>query len=161
MEHLYAPWRDEYVTSKTKGCPFCFAVANTDKDDETHVLYRSENCFLVMNKYPYTPGHFMVIPNQHIDNIESLDSEVWLEMSALVQKSVKLLKEDFGVNAVNIGMNLGENAGAGIAEHVHYHIVPRWGRDTNFITSISNTRVYSTDFENIYKKLKTLIEKNF
>jgi diadenosine tetraphosphate (Ap4A) HIT family hydrolase len=161
MDYLYAPWRDEYVSKKTKNCPFCFAVLNSEKDEETHVLYRSKNCFLVMNKYPYTPGHFMVIPNLHVDNIESLNSDIWQEMSSLVQKSVKLLKGDFGVKAVNIGMNLGADAGAGIAEHVHYHIVPRWGKDTNFITTIANTRVYSTDFEKIYKKLKKLIEKSF
>lgn len=107
MENIYAPWRDEYITNKQKGCPFCFIVNNLDKDDETHVLYRAKNCFLVMNKYPYNPGHFMVIPNLHVDNIESLDSEIWLEMSILVQKSVKLLKEDFGAMGVNIGMNLG------------------------------------------------------
>jgi diadenosine tetraphosphate (Ap4A) HIT family hydrolase len=161
MDRLYAPWRDEYVTGKREGCPFCFIFENPAKDEEHHVLYRSKNCFLVMNKYPYTPGHFMIIPNQHIDNIESLESDIWLEMSALVQKSVKLLKEDFGAHGVNIGMNLGTEAGAGIAEHVHYHLVPRWSRDTNFITSISECRIYSTDFEKVYKKLKKLLVKKF
>lgn len=161
MEHLYAPWRDEYISTKIEGCPFCFALCNPEKDEEHHVLYRSKNCFLIMNKYPYTPGHFMIIPNLHVDNIESLSSEIWLEMSTLVQKSVKLLKEDFRAHGVNIGMNLGAHAGAGIAEHVHYHLVPRWNRDTNFITSIGETRVFSTDFNRVYKKLKELIEKNF
>lgn len=161
MDNLYAPWRDEYVSTKTVGCPFCYIVENLDKDNECHVLYRAKHCFLVMNKYPYNPGHFMVIPNAHIDNIESLESEVWLEMSTLVQKSVKMLKEDFGVKGVNIGMNLGECGGAGIAEHVHYHLVPRWQRDTNFITAIGDTRIFSTDFERIYLKLKELIEKSF
>ena len=161
MDHLYAPWRDEYVAGEKKGCPFCYIVENRDKDEKTHVLYRSKNCFLVMNKYPYNPGHFMVIPNLHIDNIESLENEVWLEMSVLVQKSVKLLKNDFGAMGVNIGMNLGECGGAGIAEHVHYHIVPRWARDTNFITSIGDSRVFSTDFDRIYKKLKDIIEDKF
>jgi diadenosine tetraphosphate (Ap4A) HIT family hydrolase len=103
----------------------------------------------------------MVIPNLHVDGIEALPSEVWLEMSELVQKSVRLLKEEFRVDGVNIGMNLGECGGAGIAEHVHYHIVPRWRKDTNFITTIANTRVYSTDFEKIYVKLGNLILKKF
>ncbi len=161
MDRLYAPWRDEYVTQEQIGCPFCYAVENPEKKENLHVLGYFKNCFLVMNKYPYTPGHFMVIPNKHIDAIESLSSEVWLEMSELVQKSVKLLKEDFGAHGVNIGMNLGECGGAGIAEHVHYHIVPRWQKDTNFITAIANTRVYSTDFEMIYVKLKKLIEEKF
>ena len=161
MDNLYAPWRDEYVKGKTKGCPFCFITKDKSKDEEHHVLYHSKNCFLVMNKYPYTVGHFMVIPNLHVDGIELLGSEVWLEMSELVQKSVKLIKGRFGAHGVNIGMNLGECGGAGIAEHVHYHIVPRWQRDTNFITSIADTRVYSTDFNDIYKKLKKMIEEEF
>jgi diadenosine tetraphosphate (Ap4A) HIT family hydrolase len=161
MDYMYAPWRDEYINSKEKGCPFCNIVSDDSKDESRHVLYRTKNCFLVMNKYPYTPGHFMVIPNQHADAIEILSSEVWLEMSELVQKSVKLLKEEFGAHGVNLGMNLGECGGAGIAEHVHYHIVPRWQKDTNFITAIANTRVYSTDFEKIYKKLKNIINDKF
>ncbi len=119
MDYMYAPWRDDYINGKEKGCPFCNIVDDSSKDAQRHVLYRAKNCFLVMNKYPYTPGHFMVIPNTHTDAIENLPSEVWLEMSEYVQKSVKLLKEDFGVDGVNIGMNLGECGGAGIAEHVH------------------------------------------
>jgi diadenosine tetraphosphate (Ap4A) HIT family hydrolase len=161
MDYIYAPWRDEYINKKNAGCPFCNIVDNPDKDEEHHVLYRSKNCFLVMNKYPYSPGHFMVIPNLHVDNIESLESKNWLEMSELVQKSVKVLKEDFGSHGVNIGMNLGECGGAGIPGHVHYHLVPRWKTDVNFITSIAHTRVFSTDFERIYKKLRTIIREKF
>ena len=162
MDYMYAPWRDDYINGKEKGCPFC-NIANDDgsKDPERHVLYRAKNCFLVMNKYPYTPGHFMVIPNEHQNAIEDLPSEVWLEMSEFVQKSVKLLKEDFKADGVNIGMNLGECGGAGIAEHVHFHIVPRWKKDMNFITTIANTRVYSTDFQRIYEKLSNIIKEKF
>ncbi|SFV60305.1 HIT family protein [hydrothermal vent metagenome] len=155
---LYAPWRDEYVTNeKIEGCVFCHIAAHAEQDEKLHVLYRDEHCFLVMNKYPYTPGHFMIIPKQHTDKLEELPSDVWLHMSALAQKGVQLLKEGFGAKGVNIGMNLGSAAGAGIAEHIHMHLVPRWDRDTNFITSIGETRVYSTDFEKIYKKIKDFI----
>ena len=155
---LYAPWRDEYVAGeKIDGCVFCHIYANPQKDEEHHVLYRDEHCFIVMNKYPYTPGHFMIIPHKHTDKLEELESEVWLHMSALAQKCVRLLKEGFGAHGVNIGMNLGATAGAGIAEHIHMHLVPRWQRDTNFITSIGETRVYSTDFLKIYEKIKSLI----
>jgi diadenosine tetraphosphate (Ap4A) HIT family hydrolase len=155
---LYAPWRDEYVThEKIDGCVFCHIASNTDEDDKLHVLYRDEDCFIVMNKYPYTPGHFMIIPNMHTDKLEDLPSETWLHMSALAQKGVRLLKEGVGARGVNLGMNLGSAAGAGIAEHIHLHLVPRWERDTNFITSIGHTRVYSTDFEKIYQKIKALI----
>ncbi|MDF1879430.1 HIT domain-containing protein [Sulfurimonas sp. SAG-AH-194-C20] len=159
---LYAPWRDEYVGgSKVEGCVFCHISQNGDKDEEFHILHRDEHCFVVMNKYPYTPGHFMIIPHLHTDKLEELESETWLHMSALAQKSVRLLKEGFGAHGVNIGMNLGAAGGAGIAEHIHMHLVPRFNRDTNFITSIADTRIYSTDFLKIYKKIKSLIPEYF
>lgn len=157
---LYAPWRDDYVTNKKiEGCVFCHISSHAKNDEELHVLYRDDYCFLVMNKYPYTPGHFMIIPHKHTDKLEDLDAKVWLHMSELAQKGVRLLKEGMHAQGVNIGMNLGSAAGAGIAEHIHMHLVPRWQRDTNFITSIGQTRVYSTDFEKIYKKIKSLIPK--
>ena len=157
---LYAPWRDEYVTNdKIDGCVFCHISSNESKDSDLHVLYRDDKCFIVMNKYPYTPGHFMIIPHLHTDKLEELDSETWLHMSSLAQKGVRLLKEGFGAHGVNIGMNLGSAGGAGIAEHIHLHLVPRFNKDTNFITSIADTRVYSTDFDKIYMKIKSLIPK--
>lgn len=157
---LYSPWRDEYVTGKRiDGCVFCHISTNKDEDEVLHVLYRDEYCFMVMNRYPYTPGHFMIIPHHHTDKLEELDSEVWLHMSALAQKGVRLLKEGFGAHGVNIGMNLGDAGGAGIAQHIHMHLVPRWQSDTNFITSIAQTRVYSTDFIKIYNKIKELLPK--
>jgi len=155
---LYAPWRTDYVSGKKiEGCVFCHISENPDKDEEFHTLYRDEHCFIVMNKYPYTPGHFMIIPHFHTDKLEALESQTWLHMSQLAQKCVRLLKEGFGAHGVNIGMNLGKTAGAGIAEHIHMHFVPRFERDTNFITSIGETRVYSTDFQKIYERIKSLI----
>jgi len=155
---LYAPWRDEYVTNqKIEGCVFCHISLHIEDDESLHVLYRDEYCFIVMNKFPYTPGHFMIIPHTHTDKLEELDSDTWLHMSALAQKCVRLLKEGFGAQGVNIGMNLGKAGGAGIAEHIHMHLVPRWERDTNFITSIGETRVYSSDFIKIYETIKKLI----
>jgi len=155
---LYAPWRDEYVTNqKIEGCVFCHISKNDEED--LYILHKDEYCFMVMNKYPYTPGHFMIIPHFHTDKLEELDPKAWLHMSALAQKGVRLLKEGMNSHGVNIGMNLGKAGGAGIAEHIHLHLVPRWERDTNFITSVAQTRVYSTDFEKIYKKIKSLIPK--
>lgn len=159
---LYAPWRDEYVTGqKIEGCVFCHISTHESDDENLHVLYRDEHCFIVMNRYPYTPGHFMIIPHLHTDALEALDPAIWLHMSALAQKGVRMLKESFGAHGVNLGMNLGRAGGAGIAEHIHLHLVPRWERDTNFITSIAETRVYSTDFEKIYQKLKEEGKKYF
>lgn len=159
---LYAPWRDEYVTGeKIDGCVFCHISTHSDDDASLHVLYRDEHCFIVMNRYPYTPGHFMIIPHYHTDSLESLDPKVWLHITALAQRGVQMLKESFGAHGVNLGMNLGKAGGAGIAEHIHLHLVPRWEHDTNFITSIAQTRVYSTDFENIYLRLKEESKKYF
>jgi len=157
---LYAPWRDEYVTNKKiDGCVFCHISKSASDDEELHVLYRDEHCFMVMNRYPYTPGHFMIIPHHHTDKLEDLDPKTWLHMSALAQKGVALLKNELNAQGVNIGMNLGKAGGAGIAEHIHMHLVPRWERDTNFITAIADTRVYSTDFLKIFNKIKSAIPK--
>ncbi len=159
---LYAPWRSEYVSGeKIEGCVFCHISTHKDEDEKLHVLYRDEHCFVVMNRYPYTPGHFMIIPHCHTDKLEALDPKVWLHMSDLAQKSVRLLKEGFKAHGVNIGMNLGDAGGAGIAQHIHLHLVPRWKGDTNFITSIGENRVYSTDFEKIYRRIKELIPEYF
>ncbi len=159
MDYLYAPWRREYITTKVEGCVFCAISKTPEKDEEHHVLYRDEQCFVVMNRYPYTAGHIMVIPHFHTDSIDKLESETWLHVSKVVRCCVKLLKDEFKADGVNLGMNLGKGAGAGIAEHIHYHIIPRWIGDTNFITTIANTRVFSTDFDNIYKRLKDKIDE--
>lgn len=159
MEYLYAPWRDTYFNEKVNGCVFCNLSNSPHLDTKHHVLYRDEICFIVMNRYPYSPGHFMVIPHYHTDALENLDEQAWLHMSNIVKKCVKMLKVGLEVQGVNLGMNLGKSAGAGIAEHIHYHIIPRWTGDTNFITTVANTRVYATDFEKIYQKLHDLIPK--
>ena len=165
MDYLYAPWRTAYITDaekgKIEGCVFCHISQHPELDSEHQVLWRDEHCFAVMNRYPYTPGHFMIIPHHHTDALEDLDPKVWLRMSELAQKGVKMLKEGFGSQGVNLGMNLGAAAGAGIAEHIHLHLVPRFQRDTNFITTIGHTRVYSTDFFKIYEKLKAMVPEFF
>ena len=114
-----------------------------------------------MNKYPYSPGHFMVVPHFHTSNIEDLEEEVWQRVSKRVRQAVKLLKDVMPCEGVNIGMNLGKAAGAGIEQHVHYHLVPRWVGDTNFITTIGQTRIYPAKFEEIFSKLKNNSEKYF
>jgi ATP adenylyltransferase len=162
MDKLYAPWRDEYVKGdKIEGCVFCHVSKNSDDDRNLGVLYRDEYCFVVMNRYPYSPGHFMIIPHFHTDALEELDSKVWLRMTALAQKGVQMLKTELNAKGVNIGMNLGSVGGAGIAEHIHLHLVPRWMGDTNFITTIGHTRVYSVDFDEIYNKLLKVSERYF
>jgi len=154
MERIYAPWRFEYVTDeKPEGCAFCYISENID-NELLQVIFSDELCYVVMNKYPYSPGHIMVIPHYHTDKIEELQSNVWQCMSLRVQQGVLMLKEVMPCEGVNIGMNLGEIAGAGIAQHVHYHLLPRWRGDTNFISTIGNTRVFPRDFQEIFEKLK-------
>ena len=166
MDRLYAPWRTEYIVNNSKkieGCVFCHIVNNDSKEDdeELGVLHREKDFFIVMNKYPYSPGHFMIIPNIHTANLEDLDSEVFAKMSVCAQKGVKMLKDVFGAKGVNIGMNLGKAGGAGIEDHIHMHLVPRWIGDTNFITTIGDTRIYSSDANKIFRKLKDVSSDYF
>ncbi|MDA3064228.1 HIT family protein [Campylobacter sp. JMF_11 EL3] len=158
MDYICAPWRSDYFTEKRSGCPFCAAAKAKEGTECVGVVFRAKFCFGLMNLYPYNPGAFMVIPYEHTDNIENLPLEAWLEMSEYVQKGVRVLKTALGAKGVNIGMNLGSAAGAGIAEHVHYHLVPRWERDTNFITTIANVRVNGVSFAPLYEKIKAGFE---
>lgn len=161
MEHVYAPWRYSYVSEeKIEGCVFCHIAKNLE-DDKLQVLFSDEYCYVVMNKYPYSPGHMMVVPHFHTSNIEDLESDVWIQMSIRARQGVKLLKEVMPCEGVNIGMNLGKAAGAGIEQHVHYHMLPRWLGDTNFISSIGGTRVYPANFDEIFDKLKNNAPKYF
>ncbi|BAK72843.1 HIT domain-containing protein [Arcobacter sp. L] len=161
MEHLYAPWRYDYVSEeKIEGCVFCHIGKNLE-DEKLQVLFSDEYCYVVMNKFPYSPGHMMVIPFFHTDKIEELDENTWQAMSKRVRQGVKLLKEIMPCEGVNIGMNLGKAAGAGIEQHVHYHMLPRWLGDTNFISTIGGTRVYPASFDEIFKKLKDNVSKYF
>ncbi|MDO5046301.1 HIT family protein [Campylobacter sp.] len=159
MEHLCAPWRSEYFNTKNDKCVFCEVINHPENDDKTGVLFRAKHCFGIMNLYPYSPGHFMVIPYAHVDKIEDLDEKAWLEMSLFVREGVIILKRELRATGVNIGMNLGKAAGAGIAEHVHYHLVPRWERDTNFITTIADLRVNGVPFHPLFEKLKKAFDE--
>ncbi len=161
MDHLYAPWRFEYVSEeKIEGCIFCHISKNIE-DEKLQVLFSDELCYVVMNKFPYSPGHMMVIPHYHTDKLEDLPDDVWLQMSIRVRQGVKFLKKEMTCQGVNIGMNLGKAAGAGIEQHVHYHMLPRWNGDTNFITTIANTRVYPANFDEIFLKLKVKAKEYF
>ena len=161
MEHLYAPWRYDYVSEeKIEGCVFCHISKNID-DEKMQVLFSDEYCYVVMNKFPYSPGHMMVVPFFHTSNIEDLQEDVWMQMSIRVRQGVKLLKEIMPCEGVNIGMNLGKAAGAGIEQHVHYHMLPRWLVDTNFITSIGVASLYSASLEEISNNLKSNVSKYF
>lgn len=158
IEYLCAPWRSDYFSEKKDGCVFCGIVDSPEFDAKNGVLFRAKHCFGVMNLYPYSPGAFMVIPYEHTDKIEDLEPEIWQEMSKFVRIGVKVLKTKINASGVNIGMNLGKAAGAGIACHVHYHLVPRWEGDTNFITTIGCVRVNGVPFSDLYESIKSGFE---
>ncbi len=159
MENLYAPWRSAYFSEKVDGCVFCHISCNKDDDHIQKVFYRDLVCFGVMNKYPYTPGHIMLIPHTHVDVPLLLPQKEWLHIQVLAQKCITMLLDGFGAQGVNMGINIKRSAGAGIPDHLHIHLVPRWNGDTNFITAVADTRIYGVDFEDIYEKIKTLAQE--
>ncbi len=141
MERLFAPWRLEYIKGKReKGCIFCKRPAVKNKLRENLILFIGKRAFVIMNRYPYTSGHLLVCPLRHTSAFESLTAEENLEMSRLLQASLRILKKVYRPEGFNLGLNLGEAAGAGIREHLHWHIVPRWYGDTNFLPVLSDIR---------------------
>jgi ATP adenylyltransferase len=159
MKALWSPWRMEYILGdKSGGCVFC-EKPREQRDQENLILYRGERCFVIMNRYPYTNGHLMVSPYEHVDSPTKLPTETLCEMMALVNLCLETMKEAIQPNGFNIGMNLGAPAGAGIKDHIHMHIVPRWVGDTNFMSVFADTRVISEALEQTYGKLKPLFDR--
>ena len=153
MEHIWAPWRIEYILGeKDKECIFCYKPKQ-DRDRENLLLYRGKSNLVMMNLYPYNPGHLMVAPYRHIQEVDKLGDDEMLEHFQLVNRCVAILKEAMNPEGFNIGMNLGKVAGAGIEDHIHTHIVPRWNGDTNFMPVISDTRAIPEALDETYAKL--------
>lgn len=153
MKKIWAPWRIEYIRSeKAKGCIFC-QKPKEDRDAQNYILFRGNLNFTMLNLYPYNPGHLMVASFRHAATLEELTNEELFEHFDLVRKGVKALKEAYKPDGFNIGINLGRVAGAGVEDHVHTHIVPRWNGDTNFTTVISDTRVIPEALASTYAQL--------
>ena len=156
MQQLYATWRMSYIEApkpKDGGCIFCDFPAE-HRDEEHFILHRGKTCVVIMNLYPYTAGHVMVIPFRHTNVYESLTDEEALEMHHLTAHVVKVLKKVMRPDGFNMGINLGEPAGAGVAGHLHRHIVPRWAGDNNFMPVLADTRVLSDAVENTWRRLR-------
>ena len=137
---LWAPWRIEYITGpKSNGCVFC-AAASTDDDRRSLIVERGEHCFTVLNTFPYAPGHLMVVPRSHVDGLGDLADEESNELMRLARRAIEVLQEVMNPGGFNVGMNIGAVAGAGISDHVHLHVVPRWQGDTNFMPVLADTR---------------------
>ena len=154
MKQLWAPWRIRYIESpKGNGCILC-QKPRQNNDAANFILYRGQSNFIILNAFPYNPGHLMVAPYRHVANIEDLTGDESREHFNLVKKSLALLKQVLNPDGFNIGLNIGKIAGAGIEEHLHTHIVPRWQGDVNFMPVLADTRVISEGLAATYKKLK-------
>lgn len=160
MDRIYAPWRAQYFHSKQENCVFCEIAKNPQDDEKNFVIYRDSLIFAVMNRYPYSPGHFMLLPLEHCDSPEKLDLSVWLRLHTLSHKATNLLYE-YGAQGINMGINIKKAGGAGIPEHLHIHFVPRFIGDTNFFTTIAESRSFGLDFNAVYQTMKALSDKHF
>jgi len=159
MENLWAPWRIEYILGKKpKGCIFCDKPAES-RDEENLILYRGRYNFIIMNAFPYNNGHMMVVPYRHTATLAGWHPEEQQEMMELADLGVELLRESMRPDGFNLGINMGSVAGAGVADHIHLHIVPRWNGDTNFMPVLSNTRVISEALRATYGKLKKCLQE--
>lgn len=156
---MWAPWRISYVVGeKPCGCVFCRKIEAND-DEADFVLYRGEHCAIVLNTFPYNSGHLMVVPFEHVAELSALSAEASVEMWELTRLAVHALKQALEWQGVNIGMNLGEAAGAGIKDHMHMHIVPRWHGDTNYMTACAETRVVPQSLEDSYRQLRPVVQR--
>jgi ATP adenylyltransferase len=155
MDYLWTPWRYTYLanTSKASSCIFCDLQRNGD-DHQALIVHRGKYNFIVLNAYPYTSGHSMVVPYDHIDQLNKLPPAAAVEMMELMQRLETVLYEVYNCDGVNLGMNVGKAAGAGVAGHIHMHVVPRWIADSNFMTVIGETRVLPELLEMTYQRLK-------
>ena len=159
MENLWAPWRMTFIAPKTpqsQECIFCTQPAE-HRDEENHILYRGERCYMMLNRYPYNNGHLMIAPFQHEGTIENLSAETLAELMAQAQLALKALRFAMKPDGFNMGINEGKVAGAGFADHMHLHIVPRWNGDTNFMPVIAEIKVMPQHLDLVYQQLKEAI----
>ncbi len=161
MERIWAPWRLEYVKDASKDsadeCIFC-AKPTEGNDEAALIAHRGDRCFVILNKYPYTNGHLMVAPFEHLATIQDLPPETVAEMMALAQRAISVLESKYEPHGYNVGFNQGRVAGAGVEHHIHMHVVPRWGGDTNFMPVLADTRVMPQTIEQTYDALRGAFE---
>jgi|ERR1700693_164743 len=157
MDYLWTPWRFQYMEQVTSGeqpeCIFCDAVAQ-NRDEETLIVYRGKDAFVILNRFPYTSGHVMMVPYDHVAQLGLCKPEALNEMMELARRVEAAFQEDYRPDGMNLGMNLGRAAGAGVTGHLHLHMLPRWIGDSNFMTVVGETRVHPEELKTTYKKLK-------
>jgi len=156
VEHLWAPWRMEFIKGpKASGCFFCEAAAADPSDDGAHlVLARGELALVILNRYPYNNGHLMIAPRAHAANLDDLPAATANELTALTQRSLRVLRQVLSPQGFNLGINAGKIAGAGVADHVHQHVVPRWDGDTNFMPVVADTKILNESLTESYQELR-------
>ena len=154
MDYLWTPWRYAYVTADPiTGCIFC-DLPKAGDDVRAHIVHRAQYCYIVLNTFPYTPGHVMVVPFAHLDELQRLPVEAAHEMMTLSQKMERVLRQLYAPDGVNLGMNIGKAAGAGVAGHIHMHVLPRWVADANFVSVVGETRVLPETLEVTYERIR-------
>ncbi len=160
MNYIWSPWRMEYIQNNKPedACVFCIALQQPDCL-ENLIVWRGEHAFVILNRFPYTSGHLMIVPYTHRSSLELLDASTRSEIMELASKAIQVLQQVYGPEGYNLGINIGKVAGAGVAGHVHLHVVPRWGGDTNFMSSLGDTRVLPETLEDTYQRVKDAWEK--
>jgi len=155
MDRLYAPWRAAYLMdggTREEGCLFC-RIRDEDDDEKNFVLERGNRWYTIINRYPYTTGHVMIVCNRHVERLSDLDAEEQAELAAFLARCERALDAAYHPEGINVGANLGRSAGAGIEGHLHVHLVPRWHGDTNFMSTVGETRVVSEDLGETYRRV--------
>ena len=159
MKQLWAPWRLEYIRGeKPAGCIFCDAAAGAD-EAESLVVARSPRAFVILNLFPYNSGHVMIVPSRHLARLADLDDAELLDLTRLVDRTLRVLEHVLRPEGYNVGLNLGRAAGAGVEDHLHVHVVPRWNGDTNFMTVACNARVLPEDLQQTALRLRPIFER--
>ncbi len=157
MKNLFSPWRDTYTNGvhehKKDECPFCFQIKEKN-DDKNLIIVRSSSMIVMLNKHPYNAGHLLIVPIKHVANLYDLDKNQQQELMRLTTVSTKILKKTLQTDGINVGINLGKNAGGSIPQHLHMHVLPRWQGDTTFMPLIADTKVISSDMQKIYQILQ-------
>ncbi len=159
MDYLWTPWRYAYITGadKATGCVFCEKRQADER--AAYIVHRGQHCFIVLNIFPYTSGHVMIAPYQHTDELQKLASEAAQEMMALSQRMEGVLRRVYHPDGINLGMNIGKAAGAGVAGHIHMHVLPRWVADSNFMTTVGETRVLPESLEQTWERLRAAFQE--
>ena len=152
MKQLWAPWRMEFLNQNMDGCIFCTIFKETT-DQENLILFRGSSSYIVLNRFPYTSGHLLIVTNSHIASIEDLDPDSQLEIMDFTTRSVRVLRKVYKPEGFNIGTNIGKSAGAGVVDHLHFHIVPRWSGDANYMESLAETKVIPESLDVTYKRI--------